>query len=61
MTYRVEAVVQNATTGVAIGGVSLPLWLTSVEGVSAIAAQWMPILGAIWLVTQILRAWFGRK
>lgn len=47
----------TATTYVAVGAVSLPLWWRALETVSGVAAIITPILGALWLLTQIYKAW----
>lgn len=45
----------KTTTGVAVGGVTMPAWLPDLEAVSAIAAHLVPILSALWLAVQIVR------
>jgi len=36
----------------AIAAIASPWWLPSLHDVSHFAAEWLPILGAIWLVVQ---------
>lgn len=55
------AAVKAATNAVAVAGVITPLWLPSLSLVSEQAGVWTPILGAIWLATQIIRTWFGGR
>lgn len=43
--------VTNAT---AAGALSSPLWIPKLSEVSTMAAEILPILGAIWLVVQIV-------
>ena len=45
----------KATNVVACASVCMPLWFPSLSQVSEWAALWTPILGAIWLVIQIMR------
>jgi hypothetical protein len=46
---------------VAVGAVSAPLWLPSLTQISNFAALCMPILGALWLIVQIARAFWNWK
>lgn len=48
---------QTTTNVVAVGGVTYPLWMQWVEALSSGAAVIMPILGVIWLSTQIFTTW----
>lgn len=50
----IEKVVDRATDGVAVGGVTSPLWLPQLYEWSQIAALGLPILGCIWLLVQIV-------
>lgn len=50
----VERVTDRATTGLAVGGVSLPAWWPSLDQVSSVAVELVPILSALWLVVQIV-------
>lgn len=45
---------KRATDGAAIGGLAMPVWLPSLDQVSTVAAQLVPILSAAWLAVQIL-------
>lgn len=49
-----NSTVDRVTDGVAVGMVSSPVWLPGLQQVSEIAALVVPILGAIWLLVQIL-------
>lgn len=49
-----EAALKRATDGVAVGGLSMPVWFPSLETVSNVAAQLVPILSAAWLAVQII-------
>lgn len=42
------------TNAGAIGAVSSPMWLPDLKVISAAAGEILPILGAIWLITQII-------
>ena len=44
----------RVTDGVAAGMVTSPIWLPGLQQVSEIAALIVPILGAVWLLVQIL-------
>lgn len=44
------------TTTIAVGAVSSPWWLDALESASDGAALIIPILGAVWLIVQIVRA-----
>lgn len=48
------AILDRATTGVAVGGVTLPAWWPSLQQVSEIAGQLVPVLSALWLGLQIV-------
>lgn len=50
----------KTTNAIAVASIAAPVWLPSLEMISQTAALWTPILGAVWLVTQIVRAWMGR-
>jgi len=47
-------IVEHNTTVVATTAVMTPFWLPSLTSVSEVAATITPILGAIWLVIQIV-------
>lgn len=42
------------TSAVASAALTSPYWLPALEGVSSVAALLLPILGALWLLVQIL-------
>lgn len=50
----------RVTDGIAIAAVSSPVWLPFLQGVSEFAGLVVPILGAIWLMVQIV-GYFIRK
>lgn len=54
-----EALIRRVTDGVAVGGLSMPVWWPSLERVSEVAADLVPILSAVWLAVQI--AGYARK
>lgn len=45
----------KTTNGVAVAGVTMPAWWPSLEATSSVAAQFVPILSAAWLIVQIVR------
>lgn len=45
---------ENLTTATAGAAVVSPFWLPSIQGISEIASVALPILGAIWLIVQIV-------
>ena len=57
---RSGAIVKGVNYTVAGGGLALPWWHTLLEEVSSGAALVMPILGAAWLLTQIIKAWWPK-
>lgn len=62
ISQNTEAVLTNTTHVVAAGAIAAPVWLPSLTQVSSFAALMMPILGAVWLLVQIVRAiskWSG--
>ncbi|MGP3699183.1 hypothetical protein [Rhodobacter sp. NSM] len=61
MADKVEMMATHATSGVALAGVTITAWLPGLKGASEIAAMWMPILGVVWLVVQIVRAVWPRS
>jgi hypothetical protein len=61
MIHPTENVLTNTTHAVAVGAVSAPLWLPSLTQISNFAALCMPILGALWLLIQIARAFWNWK
>ena len=50
-----EAVMFKATSGVAVAGVTTPLWPPSLEQVSGMAGHLVPILSAVFLGVQLVR------
>ena len=46
---------------IAGAAIASPLWTEFLLKTSYYAGVFMPILGAIWLVTQIARAWWSKK
>lgn len=50
----VERVTDRATSGLAVGGLSLPAWWPSLGEASSVAVELVPILSALWLVVQIV-------
>ena len=56
-----EVMAMRATNGIALGGITLPAWLPTLDAMSGFAAQMVPILSAIWLIAQIARFVFGKK
>jgi membrane associated rhomboid family serine protease len=45
------------TNGTAVGALSYPIW-PELMALSGAAGAWLPILGAIWLLTQIIHKWY---
>lgn len=37
----------------AVAAIASPWWLPTLHDVSQFAAEWLPILGAVWLIVQI--------
>lgn len=61
---RNEAAMMRLTNGVAGLGLTMPAWLPQLETASAVAAQLVPILSALWLALQIGRflwAWWRKR
>ena len=58
MAEKIDGLMANATTGVAAAGVTSAAWLPHLRAASEVAGMLMPILGAIWLTVQIVRAMF---
>jgi hypothetical protein len=59
-----EKLVERTTDGLAVGAVSSWLWLPSLNQLSDISAQLLPIVGLVWLVIQMvyyLQARFRRQ
>ena len=56
ISQNTEAVLTKATHVVAVGAIASPSWLPSLSELSNFAATMTPILGAIWLLVQIVRA-----
>lgn len=46
-------ILDRATTGVAVGGVTMPAWWPSLHQVSEVAGQLVPVLSVAWLGVQI--------
>jgi hypothetical protein len=46
-----------ATSIVATTAVTSPLWVPSLDEAAKVAALVYSMLGAVWLVTQMIRAW----
>jgi hypothetical protein len=42
------------TNVIAVTAVTSPWWFPTLEDISSFAALWLPILGATWLVVQIV-------
>lgn len=57
--HKTSDIIMVLTNGLAVGAVVSPVWLPLLQSVSNVAAIMMPILGVIWLGTQIIRAWAG--
>ncbi|HBD90231.1 MAG: hypothetical protein A2092_15785 [Rhodobacteraceae bacterium GWE1_64_9] len=53
MTHK-EAILTKATTGVATGGITMPVWWPTLSDTSNWAAQMVPIVSLIWIVLQIV-------
>ncbi len=51
-----DSVAERVTTAVAGVGVTMPAWWHYIETTSNLFAMMVPILSAIWLVVQIVRA-----
>ena len=51
---RKGAVLDRVTNGVAVGGVSLPVWEQHLVHIGAIATALVPILSAAWLAIQMV-------
>ncbi|PQZ43375.1 hypothetical protein CQ059_05440 [Brucella pseudogrignonensis] len=47
-------IVETATNGAAVAAVASPVWLPWLHTASEITATVAPILGAIWLIVQII-------
>lgn len=50
----VQSLNDAGTSIVAATAVASPIWLQAVEGVSTVAEWALPVLGAVWLVIQII-------
>jgi hypothetical protein len=50
----------RVTDGVAVAAVTSPIWASMLQNVSEFAGLIVPILGAIWLLVQII-GYFYRK
>jgi flagellar biogenesis protein FliO len=51
----------NATSAAAGAALTSPLWLPVLEDMSSLSALLLPILGAIWLIVQIIVKMIERK
>ena len=51
----------QATHVIAGAAIASPWWTTLLLDASYYAGVLMPIFGAIWLLTQIARAWWSKK
>jgi hypothetical protein len=51
----------SVTSIIAASAVASPAWLPWLQTVSVVAATIMPILGVIYLSTQIIQAWTKKK
>lgn len=49
-----EAIMDRTTDVVAVGALVSPAWLPWLQGATEVAGYLIPILGAVWLVTQII-------
>jgi len=38
----------------AVAAIASPWWLPSLHDISQVAAEWLPILGGVWLAVQIV-------
>ena len=45
---------ENATTAIAASAVASPVWLPWLHDASQVAATVAPLLGAVWLIVQII-------
>ena len=54
---QVTQVKPMITNAVAAAALVSPVWLPWLDKVSELAALMIPILGAIWLITQISQSW----
>lgn len=43
---------------ISVAALGSPVWLPWLKEMSEIAALWLPILGAVWLLTQIGLRWY---
>jgi len=50
----IDTVTERTTNVVAAGAVTSPWWIETIGGVSDVAQALLPILGAIWLIVQII-------
>jgi hypothetical protein len=48
-------VLEPVTNVTAAAAVTSSIWMPSLHDASTFAAQWAPVLGAIWLILQIAR------
>jgi len=62
MLKEYKVTMESATNYIAVGAVSMPAWYHLLQEASAISALVVPILGATWLIIQIVVFfWTGRK
>lgn len=57
----IQSLTERTTDGIAIASVTSPVWLPGLQHISETAALVVPILGAIWLVVQILGYTIDRR
>jgi len=56
----INPVLDRSTDTVAVAAVTSPFWLPFIESTSEVAASFVPILGVLWLLIQIV-GYFRRK
>lgn len=54
MNTHFDLMQERITNGVALGAVSSPFWIESLEGASSLAGHLLPILGCAWLIVQMI-------
>lgn len=59
---ELKPIMETASNGIAVGAISMPAWYDHLQEASQIAALILPILGAAWLIIQIVVFfWTGHK
>lgn len=53
-SFTARGVNDTVTAGVAAGGITFPVWASWIGHVSTVAEFILPILGAVWLIIQII-------